>query len=557
MTKMKKLVSLVLAALMLVGMMSVASAVTITIDKTGGQYAVYRVLDVEVNTDGTYVYSVNPTYKAALVNALNSLMDSSESEIDSTTVQDNALIQLIAEQEDARAFADALYAAVIADSTIQPDETVTANNDGAVYTGDSGYYLIAEVQTAGSEDPYSLVMLDTQNEEEVIISTKDIAPTISKKILHDDKGEWVDVGDNQIGDTVNFKIESSLPDDRYDYMDQFEDYIYVIHDNMDEGLTFDSSSVVVKAKNADGELVELDAGNDYELIVGSYSRTYTDLETGDEVVDTCNDCDFHIKVTNPAVLEDNYDTIVVEFSAVLNENALIFDGENANETYLEYSNNPYDETETTESVKDEVWDWTFEIDFSKENPLGEELTGAYFVLSQNPEYTGTYDENGVLSETEGLIAVVHGDADESGKVKYTVDDNQDQNSNENANYLIQAGKVRILGLADEKYYLHEVAAPASYNKLTQPVEINITTEWVNGETMDTATDPVVSYSFTINGENIHQGADSNSFVVVNNSGVELPSTGGIGTTIFYAVGGLLVVLAVVLLVTKRRVGEEN
>lgn len=95
------------------------------------------------------------------------------------------------------------------------------------------------------------------------------------------------------------------------------------------------------------------------------------------------------------------------------------------------------------------------------------------------------------------------------------------------------GKICIKGLdADKTYYLKETQAPAGYNLLTGDAQLNIVAE--DAELVET-----------------------NMAKIANLSGSQLPSTGGIGTTIFYAVGGLLVVLAVVMLVTKRRVGEEN
>ena len=153
------------------------------------------------------------------------------------------------------------------------------------------------------------------------------------------------------------------------------------------------------------------------------------------------------------------------------------------------------------------------------------------------------DENGVPSVTTDLIGLVRNlDGD---YVVATADANKDD-----IVYAIDAGYATIKGLDDvTDYYLYETKAPEGYNLLSQPVQFKINAEYETDGSQLKAGYPTV----TVDGK----VADTMSFNVVNQSGAELPSTGGIGTTIFYVVGGLLVVGAGIVLVTKKRMGKAE
>lgn len=237
-----------------------------------------------------------------------------------------------------------------------------------------------------------------------------------------------------------------------------------------------------------------------------------------KVGDTVKDLDVYYTVdtapTDGDTFEINFigvqpnDRIEVTYSAVLNKDAVISGSTNDNEAYLSYKDTTNTDKETTPS---ETKTNTFKFQLVKTKVNNTVLDGAQFKL-----YDAATGGNVISfikeSATEYRVAV----AGESG----TVD-------------TIDAGNVVIKGLDTAKYYLEETKAPNGYNKLSSRVEVNI-----DGTNM-TAT---MSGTTWTNG-GVH---------VVNESGSLLPSTGGIGTTIFYILGSVLVLLAVVLLVTKKR-----
>lgn len=198
--------------------------------------------------------------------------------------------------------------------------------------------------------------------------------------------------------------------------------------------------------------------------------------------------------------------------------------------------------ETGKSAEKKVYVWTFKMGINKVNANGDPLTGAKFALSKS----GTLqvaDMNctaeGVPTVTTGLIGMVKLS---EGQYRVAVD------GDTNVVYVVDAGNAVIKGLDDIDYYLYETKAPAGYNLLTKPVKFNISAAY--NEDGSNYTGVTVT---------VDDGAPSNALSanVVNKSGSTLPETGGVGTTIFYALGGLLVVGAGVILITRKRMGKSE
>lgn len=271
---------------------------------------------------------------------------------------------------------------------------------------------------------------------------------------------------------------------------------YVLHDKMSDGLTFDTDSVEVKIGDR-----TLTPGSDYTLIANPKDG-----------------CTFEIKFAEN-VLKPN-DVVTVTYSATLNANAVIAGEGNPNETHLTYGDNSHTEKDTTRTYTWQMDVLKYTMKDNKETPLA----GAKFVLYKTVDGKTLYaraDENNKITgwtENEGDATV------------FETPDN---------------GQFSIIGLDAGTYYLKEIEAPAGYNMLKDPIEVVITAT-VDGTTNTrTAT---VTYNKTSTG----------TVKVENKTGAELPSTGGIGTTIFYVLGGVLVLAAVVLLVTKKRMsGAEK
>ena len=293
---------------------------------------------------------------------------------------------------------------------------------------------------------------------------------------------------------------------------------YVLHDTMTKGLKFDSTSVKVylhrdRAGSENRFSAYLTADTDYELVTS-----------------TSDKCTFEIKFLKPLM---PYDSIQVTYSATVTTDAAIGTAGNGNDTVLKYGVNG--ETEHS-STKTYVW----EMGVHKYTNLGESdkdhaLADAEFRLYKKDSTTNQY---ATFVETDANTSVYKltgwtNNADEATKVKTPA-----------------SGNIKLEGLDAGTYYLEETTAPTGYNKLADPIEVIIERNLPTDSTE----------AATFGGQTIKYGStatDADHLVrVLNNRGTTLPSTGGIGTTIFYVVGGGLMVAAIVLLVTKKRMENK-
>lgn len=337
----------------------------------------------------------------------------------------------------------------------------------------------------------TLCSLDTTNPN-VVMEEKNEVPTNVKTVEEDSTGNYGEKNDADIGQTVNFKsIITAQPGAEN----------YVFHDKMSEGLTYKGDAKVYTNEAMMQELA---------------TAYYTVNDTPDDS-DTF-DITFEQDYLNTITAETK---LYVKYSATLNASAKVGIDGNPNVSKLSYgeinqetgkpgSTTPPSETKT----------YTWDVDVFKYTMNGETekaLAGATFTLSKNAD---GFNPIALVSEGNNVYRVAK--TNETDTVTEITTD--------------ATGKFTIKGLDADTYYLTETAAPAGYNKLAAPVTIVI---GKNGVVNGTTEAP--------------QGVDE--VKVLNQSGTELPSTGGIGTTIFYIVGGVLVVGAVVLLVTKKRMNN--
>lgn len=273
---------------------------------------------------------------------------------------------------------------------------------------------------------------------------------------------------------------------------------YVLHDKL-SGLTFNPDSLEVKVGTK-----TLTPNTDYTLV--------TNPTDGDS---------FDIKFKD-GILKTN-DVVVVTYSATVAANATIAGAGNKNTAKLEYSGKHSTEEETTTYV------WKLNVHKYALDSKNKEvaLSGAKFVLYRMDGDTKEY-----ATLTGNKIAGWVNDKDKAT----TLETNG-------------AGDILIEGLNVGTYYLEETEAPAGYNKLTEPIEVKIT-----------ATPDATGVSETVEYKNKNDSTytpATNAIVkVLNEAGTQLPSTGGIGTTLFYVIGGGLMAVAAVLLVTKKRMNNK-
>ena len=383
----------------------------------------------------------------------------------------------------------------------------------------AGYYLIKNA-TVGEGEVFTDYILQVVKDVEV--NPKSGKPTLDKQIKHNDNGKWGVVGDNQIGDTVEFRTITTVP-----IVSGYTEYTYVIHDEMSAGLTSN-----VKTEND----VTIKVNDTTELDKKYYTVT----------VDGTNANKFTVTVDVLQAIQDNKmhagNELYTYYTGILNENAKVYnDGKQDNKAYLEYSNNPHDHATTNSTPVKVVYDWTFKMEVNKiDGESSAPLSDAKFVLSKNGNCSlGTIGDDGTPSTTKDLINLI-----ENSDGSYTVAPAGYTGSVVN---VMTAGKITIKGLdAATEYYLYETKAPAGYNRLTDAVKFKITA------TYNDTGDSYTSVTAAVN--DVEQS--SVSVQVANNKGSTLPSTGGIGTTLFYVIGGVLMAVAAVLLVTKKRMNNK-
>lgn len=219
-------------------------------------------------------------------------------------------------------------------------------------------------------------------------------------------------------------------------------------------------------------------------------------------------CTFEIVFADTYVAGLADKNIVVTYNATLNSNAVIGGTGNKNDTYLKYGN----DNSTTHGM---TTTYTYEFDVVKTNEEKQLLEGAVFSLYASEEAPTPMN---LVAGSTGVYRLPTKD-DTATVTTFT------------------AGKVTIQGLANGTYYLEEITAPKGYNKLDHRVMITINnTDLKATTTENTYTDGGVQ--------------------VINNAGTTLPGTGGIGTTIFYLIGGGLMVAAAVLLIAKKRMENK-
>ena len=506
----KKLMTLVLSIAMVLAMGVTAFAADITISggDTGSEYAAYKLLNLTTSTEGdktNYSYTLNSKYKEIL-----------KSVTGKTTEKD--IVDYISKlnEKDTRIFADAVYAQIKNNREITADATTNTTTNVDKFTDVAqGYYLIAEttVGTAagGQTGSYSLVMLDTAGQDNIAVNTKESVPTVVKKVkdVNDSTGVttgWQDSADADVGDELEYQLTGTVSAK----IGEYKTYYYEFVDAMTR-LTYVSDPASCK------------------VFVDGVDCTLQFTVNWDETTKTlkviCNDLK---KLTDVKV--DANTQIVVTYKATLDANAVVGSTGNPNEVYLKYSNNPYGEgTGKTPVDKNIVFTYKTVINKVKEDGK-KPLTGATFTLEKFVKAEAGRDtyEN------------MHG----NWVAKSTVE-------------TAPESTFTFSGLDDGYYRLTETNSPAGYNKLENPIYFTISaTHDVESDNpgLTDFSGKATSGDATFTPD---KNAGSLTANVVNKTGTQLPSTGGMGTTIFYVVGTILVLAAVVLLITKKRMHADK
>lgn len=466
----------------------------------------------------------------------------------SVTTSSHLEAESINKKDEAAAFAEYLANELAKDTqgTLKPtgyavatasESTEQTNAATATISGiPAGYYFVNT--TLGS-----LTSLDTVTGVNQAIEEKNTEPTVDKEVQEDskvsDKGNgWGNENTAELGQVVNFRSTITV--------EKGAAKSIVLHDTMTNGLTF------INATEGDDVQNNLKVMVGEENIAATSGETKTwELKVNPNTGDTCTfdvvfDDAFIAGLIEKSSEENNRVKIVVTYSARVNENAVIGGDGNKNETHLSYG----DESKVT-SITDTTTTYVYEFKVFKYTDGTEgdvALKGAKFVLYYTDAGTNHYAVTEAKSGSDSTQVLTGwtthlDDANvESGEVNATVFTSGED------------GFIKIEGLDAGTYYLYETEAPQGYNRLDKPIQVTISEPSeadVNGGTVTPAPET---------GKEVMDAEGnviSNVVKVENKSGTELPSTGGIGTTIFYVVGGILMLGAVILLITKKKMGSKQ
>ena len=390
----------------------------------------------------------------------------------------------------------------------------------------AGYYLFVDTTDFSKDDSYhsynSFLLMVTKGNWNVPITPKAEKPTVEKKVYDNPDGTstggFGSSADHAINEKFQFQLTATLPDSTNRAYDYYDKYSVIFHDTLSDGITYDKDdeldSVVIKSN-----------GNTYNITDSSkYTIDTTDLESQNSFV-----VNIDVKACAKDAGFDLNDgaTITVTYTAHLNDKAYVNTAggstSNINKVYLTYSNNPKDESsigKTPESTP--VYVYTYQLNNTKhqDTEKGPALEGACFRLYSDEACT---DQSEVqLYQKDGFYYPIK---DVLGKEAVEM--------KSAAN-----GTFNVKGLDAGTYYLKEITPPDGYSAC-KVIPVTIKADHSRNDQVN------------LEGSNL-----TNDIINKKAGGITLPSTGGIGTTLFYVVGGGLMVAAIVLLVTKKRMENK-
>ena len=483
----KKMLAIMFAFMMVVGMgtkvnaeegaqSDTKGAITVSNVKEGHTYNLYKILNLE-----SYSYETGKAnegnYSYTLVgNDWDTFVKNNAGEGKFFTITDNKYVT-----SNQGASAEALAKAAIEfakEKNLEIKKTPTKDSNGNLVFSDLdlGYYLVDSSVGA-------LCGLNTTNPT-VTIEEKNGTPTVGKQVKEDSTEIFDSSNTADIGQTLEFKTTITA---------QAGAQNYVLHDKMDAGLTFTGTVSVSLKKNDTKQEQILENNKDYVLKTSDLGEI----------------CTFHIEFTKD--LCDSLsagDQIIVSYSAILNENAVVGNAGNKNDTWLKYGNG-------TDTAHSSTTTKTYEIPVFKYTGNNKPLAGAKFTLSKNSNGSDPIELIKVNDETKDLTYRVAKTGEKPVATEITTP---------------SKGEFVIQGLDADTYYLTETEAPKGYNKLASPITIVIAED----------------------GKVTSNGSEVTTVNVENKTGTLLPSTGGMGTTIIYMAGAILVIASGIVLVSKKK-----
>lgn len=560
----KRALALVLALTLLLAMSATVFAAAQTYSITvknenesisiiGNTYYAYRIFDATYNGDNV-AYTVNENFTGFMYT------------VSDNSYQGEALINYLADLADDSAALDAFAKAALDYATtnrIAAAGTVNATGETAVISVDApGYYLVAGTATAPNNQTVTAACSLTTAKPDAEVNVKADVPSIDKKIV-EESGK-VEANTANIGDKVSYEITSKVPN-----MKGYTQYFFVMNDTLSKGLTY-NDDMVIKVGNT---TLTKDTG--YTVTADKNANGTTSIE---------------IVFKNFVGYKDRVGAdVIVTYSATLNQDASLDPvAGNPNKVQLTYSNNPNvdgngdpqnpdkpgEGAPTGKTPESETKTYVTGIKLTKVDGKNTNTTltgakfkiegtgmkvvlvnkemykksasGAYFMLK-----TGKYTETVPVTDknAEGYNADQYDDVNQKYEQVTVVTKDTVSTEINATGYVDKNGVLTFEGLGKGTYTIKEIVAPNGYNLLKDEITITITADakltgctWIVTDSNSNA--------LSVDSNHLYE------LTVENNAGAELPSTGGIGTTVFYVLGGLLVVCAGVLLITKRRMNKN-
>ena len=517
----KKLLAALLAVAMVCAMAIPAFAYNIKEDiNKDHSFEAFQIFkgDVEGNKISNATWGSNITHPDDFLEKLKDapIIGAQFQSIDATNATDAATVQKVLaviskwSNSDNDSIAFARFVCKYLYPTADANPTHAAIGNHTLHFDDAGYYLIVDTTYFKPGDSYvaynSFMLTVTQANWNVDVTPKVEKPSVKKEVYDNQDGTSNEAGfgssaDHAINEEFKFKLTATLPASNVHVYDYYDKYTVIFNDTLSEGITFDRLDTVEITNGTTSQVID---SNKYTLYE---KQPY--LTLGIDDVKTC---------AEGLDLNDGA-TITVTYTAHLNENATVntasSDTKNNNSVYLQYSNNPRINTSVGQTPESKVCVYTYQLNNTKyhdEANSGNELEGAGFSLYSDEACT---QEVKLYKEGAFYYPIKNATGKTAVEMKSAAD-----------------GTFNVKGLDAGTYYLKETTPPAGYSACDK-------------------TRIVISATHDVNHVSL-SGNLSTTIINKKTGGITLPSTGGIGTTIFYVVGGGLMVAAAVLLITKKR-----
>lgn len=500
----RKLASLLLALVMVFALATTAFAQDVTV--TGGTgsitisnaakgetYTIYKLFDATVNADGSSI-----AYTGEIPESLNTYF----------TADDNGYISATPAAKNGENMSEGLKTALKA-WTETAIAASTAKSDGSALNFKElayGYYVVTTTQ--GNQ----LISVDSTTPNAAIVdknssTPKDLSKTASSK-------------DVSIGDTVTYTVSFKTSNYYGAGTEAKEIVSYTIEDTLPEFLSnVTVTSIIVdndgnNATTTDQDNVTVQFDDNKKIVIAWYDEAKSQF-----------------KYNNGA-------TVTITYTAVVTDKAAIDGNGNTNKVTVTWTTKGSDEPDPNNKIDTKETIFTYAIALKKVNNKGVALPGAVFEF---PFYVKS-----TADATDGAYIYAGTDPGTGLTNRITTPD---------------SGVIVVKGVKTGNYVITEVKAPDGYNKLTDPVTVEAAK--IGKTTTQTTVyldkdGKVVDESAKVTEVKVDiDTIAATAVVVVNKAGTELPSTGGMGTTVFYVLGAVLVLGAVVLLVTKKRMNDAN